>query len=102
MSWILPLNWTQKNSTPTSNDRTKWQQVAYAFNAENDANIPDQVPSSYDAMLDIGILNGVKAHKATGPDEVLARLLKEAADQFAIHSPCRMANSKRNPNLQEG
>ena len=67
----------------------KWQQVAYAFNAENDANIhvPDRVPSSYDAMLDIGILNGGKAHKATGPDEVLARLLKDAADQFAIHSP---------------
>ena len=61
----------------------KWQQVAYAFNADNDANIPDRVPSSYDAMLDIGILNGVNAHKATGPDEVLARLLKEAADQFA-------------------
>ena len=47
------------------------------------ANIPDWVPSSYDAMLDIGILNGVNAHKATGPDEVLDRLLKEAADQFA-------------------
>ena len=61
--------------------RTKWQQVA---------------------ILDIGILNGGKAHKATGPDEVLARLLKETADQFAIHSPCSMANSKRNPNLQEG
>ena len=30
-----------------------------------------------------GILNGVNAHKATGTDEVLARLLKEAADQFA-------------------
>ena len=30
-----------------------------------------------------GILNGVDDHKATGPDEVLARLLKEAADQFA-------------------
>ena len=30
-----------------------------------------------------GILNGVNDHKATGPDEVLARLLKEAADQFA-------------------
>ena len=27
-----------------------------------------------------GILNGVNDHKATGPDEVLARLLKEAAD----------------------
>ena len=37
----------------------------------------------YDPMLDIGILNGVKAHKATGPDEVLVRLLKEAADQLA-------------------
>ena len=37
-------------------------------------------------MLNIGILNWVKAHNATGPDEVLARLLKEAADQFAIHS----------------
>ena len=35
--------------------QNKWQQVAYAFNAENDANIPDL-----------------------------------------------MANSKRNPNLQEG
>ena len=32
----------------------------------------------------------------------LARLLNDAGDQFAIHSPCRMANSKRNPNLQEG
>ena len=47
-------------------------------------------------------VKGVKAHKATGPDEVLARLLKEAANQFAIHSPCRMAKSKRNPNLREG
>ena len=39
--------------------------VAYAFNAVNDANIPDRVPSSYDAMLDIGILNGVNAHNCT-------------------------------------
>ena len=30
-----------------------------------------------------GILNGVNTHNATGPDEVLARLLKEAADQFS-------------------
>ena len=39
----------------------------------------------YDAMSDIGILSGVKAHKATGPDEVhvLTQLLKEAADQLA-------------------
>ena len=97
MSWILPLTSTQNNSTRKMIEQ-KWQQIAYAFNA----NIPDRVSSSYDAMLDIGILNGVKAHKATGPDEILARLLKEAAGQFAIHSPCRMANSKCNPNLQEG
>ena len=30
----------------------------------------------------LDILNEVNDHKATGPDEVLARLLKEAADQF--------------------
>ena len=29
------------------------------------------------------LLRGLKAHKATGPDEVSARLLKEAADQLA-------------------
>ena len=34
-------------------------------------------------MLDIGILNRVNAHKATGPDEVLAGCLQEAADQLA-------------------
>ena len=61
----------------------EWQQVAYALNADNDANIPDLVPTLYNAMLDIGILNRVKAHKATGPDVILARLWKEAADQFA-------------------
>ena len=53
-------------------------------------------------MLDMASWMESKAYSATGPAEVLARLLKEAADQFAIHSPCRMANSKRNPNLQEG
>ena len=37
----------------------------------------------YDAMSDIGILSGVKAHEATGPDEVLTQLLEEAADQLA-------------------
>ena len=58
----------------------EWQQVAYAFNAENDANIPDRVPSPYDAMLDIGILHGVKGYwtwRGTSSN------LNEAADQFA-------------------
>ena len=61
-------------------------------------------------MPDIDTLSGVKSHKATGPDEVLARLLNEAADQLALifwafyrqsTGPCRIANSKRSPNLQE-
>ena len=49
------------------------------------------VPSPYDIMPDIDIqvngvaklLRGLKAHKVIGPDEVPARLLKEAADQLA-------------------
>ena len=48
--------------------------TTYVFNAENDASIPDLLPSPYDAMIGIGILNGVKAHKATATDEVLDRL----------------------------
>ena len=74
--------------------------------------MPDLVPSPYDAMSDIDILNGVKAHTATWPAEVLlvTRLLKEVADQLALifwafyrqsMGPCRIANSKRSPNLQE-
>ena len=50
-------------------------------------------------------VRGLQAHKATGPDEVPARLLKEAADQlvsmlifrvvYQLHnSSCRMANSR--------
>ena len=64
---------------------------ASVFNVEDDDSIPDLVPSPYDIMPDIDIhvngvaklLRGLKAHKATGPDEVPARLLKEAADQLA-------------------
>ena len=72
--------------------------------------MPYLVPSPYDAMSDIAILSGVKAHKATWPDEVLARRLKEAADQLALifwafyrqsTGLCILANSKRSPNLQE-
>ena len=64
----------------------------------------------YDAKSDIDILSGVKTHKATGHDEVLTQLWKEAADQLApifwafyrqSHSPCRIANSKRSPNIKE-
>ena len=60
-----------------------WQQVAYVFNAEHDSNIQDLVSSPYYVMPDIDILSAIKAQKATGPDDVRARLLKEATDQLA-------------------
>ena len=61
------------------------------FNVENDTDMPELEPSPYDTMpaIDIHVngvaklLRGLKAHKTTGPDEVPARLLKEAADQLA-------------------
>ena len=67
------------------------EQFASVFNVEDDDSMPELVPSPYDIMPDINIhvngvaklLRGLKAHKATGPDEVPARLLKEAADQLA-------------------
>ena len=53
--------------------------------------MPELEPAPFEAMPGIDIhvngvaklLRGVKAHKATGPDAIPARLLKEAADQLA-------------------
>ena len=53
--------------------------------------MPELEPALYEAMPEIYIhvngvaklLRGIKAHKATGPDAIPARLLKEAADQMA-------------------
>ena len=53
--------------------------------------MPELEPTPYEAMPGIynhvngvaKLLRGIKAHKATGPDEIPARLLKEAADQLA-------------------
>ena len=53
--------------------------------------MPELEPALYEAMPEIYIhvngvaklLRGIKAHKATGPDAIPARLLEEAADQLA-------------------
>ena len=53
--------------------------------------MPQLEPAPFEAMPGIDIhvngvvklLRGLKAHKATGPDAIPARLLKEAADQLA-------------------
>ena len=66
-------------------------QFSSVFNKEEDlVNIPDKGPSPYRPMPPIKItrngllklLQGLKIHKATGPDEISCRLLKEVAEQI--------------------
>ena len=65
-------------------------QFASIFTAEDEYDMPELEPAPYEAMPGIDIhVNGVaklrrsiKAHKATGPYAIPARLLKEAADQL--------------------
>ena len=81
----------QTYSSPEKTANILNDQFSSVFNVEDDTDMPELVPSPYDAMPPIDIhvngvaklLRGLKAHKATGPDEVPARLLKEAADQLA-------------------
>ena len=66
-------------------------QFASVFTVEDKDDLPELEPAAFEAMPGIDIhVNGVaklhrgiKAHKATGPDAIPARLLKEAADQLA-------------------
>ena len=61
------------------------------FTSEDTTTLPELSPSPYPDMNHITIhtngvakmLRHIKAHKAPGPDEIPARLLKEAADQLA-------------------
>ena len=66
-------------------------QFASVFTSEDTTTLPELSPSPYPDMNHITIhtngvatmLRHIKAHKATGLDEIPARLLKEAADQLA-------------------
>ena len=81
----------QTYSSPEKKANILNDQFSSVFNVDDDTDMPELEPSPYDAMPSIDIhINGVakllrrlKAHKATGPDEVPARLLTEAADQLA-------------------
>ena len=81
----------QTYSSPEKKANILNDQFSSVFNVEDDTDMPELEPSPYDAMPSIDIhvkgvaklLRGLKAHKARGPDEVPARLLKEAADQLA-------------------
>ena len=44
--------------------------------------MPELEPASYDVNGVAKLLRGIKAHKATGPDAIPARLLKEAVDSW--------------------
>ena len=61
-------------------------QFSSVFTVEDEDDMPELEPALYEAMPEIYIhvngvtklLRGIKAHKATGPDAIRARLLKEA------------------------
>ena len=66
-------------------------QFAYVLTSEDTTTLPELSPSPYPDKNHITIhtngvvrmLRHIKAHKATGSDEMPVRLLKEAADQLA-------------------
>ena len=61
------------------------------FTHELDTELPDKGPSPYPSMSNIDIttqgiakiLNGLNIHKASGPDLISTRFLKETADVIA-------------------
>jgi hypothetical protein len=66
------------------------EQFKSVFTNENHTNFPDKGPSSFPSMTNINItehgvyklLTNQKPHKATGPDEVPAFILRSAAQQL--------------------
>ena len=66
-------------------------QFGSVFTEEDTTDMPEVTPSPFPDMDPIVIhengvakmLRNIKPHKATGPDEIPARLMKEAADQLA-------------------
>ena len=77
----------QTYSSPGRKANILNDQFASVFTVDDEDDMPELEPAPYEAMPGIDIhVNGVaklrrsiKAHKATGPDAIPARLLKEAA-----------------------
>ena len=81
----------QTYSSPCRKANILNDQFTSVFTVEDEDDMPELEPAPFEAMPGIDIhvngvaklLRGIKAHKATGPDAIPARLLKEAADQLA-------------------
>ena len=81
----------QTYSSPGRKANILNDQFASVFTVEDEYDMPELEPAPFEAMPGIDIhvngvakrLRGIKAHKATGPDAIPARLLKEATDQLA-------------------
>ena len=84
----------QTYSSPGRKANILNDQFASVFTVEDEDDMPELEPALYEAMPEIYIhvnevaklLRGIKAHKATGPDAIPARLLKEAADRGDKHN----------------
>ena len=80
----------QTYSSPGRKANIVNDQFAFVFTVEDEDDMPELEPAPYEAMPWIDthvngvakLLRGIKAHKATGPDAIPTRLLKEAADQL--------------------
>ena len=80
----------QTYSSPGRKANILNDQFASVFTVEDEDDMPELEPAPFEAMPGIEIhvngvaklLRGIKAHKATGPDGIPARLLMEAADQL--------------------
>ena len=87
-SGISPL---RKDGVPHSNPQVKANilndQFAGAFTEENTSTLPSLGPSLFPEVISIQgvkkLLQGLKPHKASGPDNIPTRFLKEAANELA-------------------
>ena len=92
-SGIPPLS---VNGTVTSNSSQKSEMLSNHFNSvfttEDLDNFPDKGPSPHPVIENINVcsngirnqLNSLDVHKATGPDGISARILKETSDISAL------------------
>ena len=77
-------------SDSQSNEKILNNQFVSIFTQEDDSSLPNNSPSPYPCMPDITVnwegvhhlLKRLKSFKATGPDSILAFVLKVAADEL--------------------
>ena len=93
----ISIFFLEKNHNPPFklNGRSLNAQFKSVYTQEDHTNIPHKGPSPYSAMQNITItenrvyklMRNIKRHKATGPDNIQARNLKELALELTPISP---------------